>query len=419
MKEVRVQRGRTADKATQDDVLAVAEPVRRVIRARVPDASAAEDVVQETLVRLLEVRERLDRQALVAYGVVVARNLVASDIREAELHARHEHRLVEPPTGPGPEEGLLDAEEAAALRIGLQRLPAEDRDLLLAHEVGAEPTGRLAAAAGTTPGAIGARLARARARLRVDHLLALRRVELPTDRCRPVLDALSLGDGRQQQRLRAGNHLLECPTCAALSEPLVQRSRSLAALLPVPWLAVLGSRGAELVRGHPLQSSFAVAGTAGAVVVAVVLAQDEPPPEQAPPVAAAPVAPAPVPAPAPAPVTLTVAGAALLPAAGPVPSLAPQVGAPVVADRVSVESVPADEGFWVGTVGARVWVQLSSAAESPPDIQPGAVVSFTGTLAATAPDMPGQVGVTPEEGAEELVRQGAHAAVDPGQLTIG
>jgi DNA-directed RNA polymerase specialized sigma24 family protein len=57
-----------ANPAEREDVLHVAGPVRRVVTARVENPELADDVVQETLARLLEARWRLDREALVAYG---------------------------------------------------------------------------------------------------------------------------------------------------------------------------------------------------------------------------------------------------------------------------------------------------------------------------------------------------------------
>jgi serine/threonine-protein kinase RsbT len=61
--------------------------------------------------------------------------------------------------------------------------------------------------------------------LRVEYLLAMDRVEPPTDRCRAVLLALSAGDRRRQRELDAGRHLLECDLCARFSEPLTERRR--------------------------------------------------------------------------------------------------------------------------------------------------------------------------------------------------
>ncbi len=81
----------------------------------------------------------------------------------------------------------------------------------------------LAEGSGSTAGAVAAQLNRTRARLRVEYLLALEQVEPPTDRCRPVLFALSSGDRRRQREVDAARHLLECELCARLSEPLLDR----------------------------------------------------------------------------------------------------------------------------------------------------------------------------------------------------
>ena len=81
----------------------------------------------------------------------------------------------------------------------------------------------MAAERGSTPGAVAARLNRARASLRVEYLLAAEGIEPPTDRCRPVLRALSSGDRRRQRELDVNGHLLECTTCAQLGRPLFER----------------------------------------------------------------------------------------------------------------------------------------------------------------------------------------------------
>ena len=50
--------------------------VRSVVGARISDPPTAEDLVQETLARLVVVERRLDPSALAAYAVVTARNVV-------------------------------------------------------------------------------------------------------------------------------------------------------------------------------------------------------------------------------------------------------------------------------------------------------------------------------------------------------
>lgn len=122
-----------------------------------------------------------------------------------------------------PADDLLRQEDRAFVSAALARLSSADRDLLVAHEVHGADTGTMAAERGSTPGAVAAGLGRARASLRVEYLLAAESTEPPTDRCRPVLRALSSRDRRRQRELDANRHLLECRTCAQLAERLFER----------------------------------------------------------------------------------------------------------------------------------------------------------------------------------------------------
>jgi serine/threonine-protein kinase RsbT len=69
-------------------------------------------------------------------------------------------------------------------------------------------------------------LSRVRAKLRVEYLLIHERLDPPSDRCRPVLRAISAGDRRRQRELEAGLHLLECDCCAQISSSLLDRRTS-------------------------------------------------------------------------------------------------------------------------------------------------------------------------------------------------
>jgi hypothetical protein len=84
---------------------------------------------------------------------------------------------------------------------------------------------------------------------------------------------------------------------------------------------------------------------------------------------------------------------------------------------VLVQSVPADEGFWVGTSETdRVWVQLSGTDESGYVVQQGDRVDFTGQVAAHDPGFATQVGVDAAEGADQLGQQAAHIEVANSEL---
>jgi RNA polymerase sigma factor (sigma-70 family) len=406
------------DVATEADLLAVAAPVRRAVTSRLADRPELdpEDVVQETLTRVWAERWRLERSTLLAYALVVARNLVTSAERGEDVGRRHRHRLAEPPPDGDPAPALVAAEERAAVTRAVAALRAEDRALLLEHEVEGVEARKIAAEQGVRAGAVAARLARARARLRVNHLLELRHTTLPTPRCRGVLEALSLGDRRRQQTVLAAEHLLGCPTCAALAEPLLTRRRSLTALAPVAVLLALPGRLVAWARGNPVPAAASGAGAVAVAVAVVVAVQTGSPP-----------APAPVAAPAPAtttvgstpPATLTVGRTAVLPA-GRIGSMAGDVGRTAEADDVPVQSVPADEGFWVGGgPGARVWVQLDThGRESAVQVRPGQRASFAAVVVRVTADSAARTGLTDPAAAAELRAAGAYLLVEPGRLRL-
>jgi RNA polymerase sigma factor (sigma-70 family) len=218
--------GQPTSELQHDDVVELAPLLRRVIGARVHDGHVVEDLVQETLTRVMAARQRLEARALAPYAVVTARNLTRSLATSEQRSRRHAHRLIDLREPVSPEEEALRREESRAITTALGKLPEQDQEALVAHEVEGVDTTALAASRDSTPGAVAAQLSRARARLRVEYLLELEQDEPPTARCRPVLLALSAGDRRRQRDLDAGGHLLACAWCARLSEPLLDRRRT-------------------------------------------------------------------------------------------------------------------------------------------------------------------------------------------------
>ncbi|MDQ1600186.1 MAG: serine/threonine-protein kinase RsbT, partial [Actinomycetota bacterium] len=195
--------------AHEADVAALIPMLRRIVGARVSDQAAADDLVQETLVRVLAAAERVEPGMLEPYAIVTARNVIATMWAEKDRHRRNQHRVVDLRPAPMPDEDLLAQEEQAAVAAALSRLGQRERETLVAHEVAGQDTKSLAAELGSSPGAVAAQLNRARARLRVEYLLALEQTEPPTDRCRSVLLAISGGDRRRQREVDAARHLLE------------------------------------------------------------------------------------------------------------------------------------------------------------------------------------------------------------------
>lgn len=199
--------------------------VRRIVRARVSDPAVAEDLVQETLVNVLAKANRVAPPMLEPYAIVTARNVVKSMWIERDRQRRNQHRILDLTAAPDPDEQLLKTVDAEAVSEALNRLTERERATLLAHEVAGQATKSLAQDLGLSAGAVAAQLNRTRARLRVEYLLVLHDIEPPTDRCRPVLLALSAADRRRQSEVGAARHLLECDICADLSEPLLERGQ--------------------------------------------------------------------------------------------------------------------------------------------------------------------------------------------------
>ena len=197
--------------------------VRKIVAARIRDPEVVDDLVQETLARVMAARSRVQGATLEPYAAVTARNLVASLARGNDRARAKTHLLLDLDASDSPAQDLLRQEERSLLAQALARLPDEERDLLLAHEVHDQDTRSLADHRDSTPGAIAAQLSRVRAKLRVEYLLTQEHVEPPSDRCRPVLRAVSAGDRRRQRELDAAGHLLECDCCSTITAILLDR----------------------------------------------------------------------------------------------------------------------------------------------------------------------------------------------------
>ncbi|MEP6695886.1 MAG: hypothetical protein ABJA34_03300 [Pseudonocardiales bacterium] len=376
--------------ATDEEILASVEPVRRVTLARVRDSDRADDratdvvdeVVQETLARTLAVRHRLDRRAVTPYALSVARNLLASEHREQAMYDRHAPRLFErEEVGPEGDDLVQGRAEAAALNAALLGLSVQGRRLVCAKEVEGRDLKALAAETGSSPQALAARMARLRARLRVDYLLNLRGITLPTERCHDVLVGLSLGEVRR--RRAASEHLRTCAECAELAGTVESRRRPVAGLLPIGFLVGWWAGLRRWVARHPWQAAgAAAAAVAMSVAVAMALAAHHS-------------------APAPTPVALQ----------------SPR--SDVVTVHARVLAVPADEGFWIGSSDGRVWVQMIGAGESAQQIRPGLTVTFTGRRVAHGPGYAASVGLPSGPDATALDAQPSHLEVPQTQVRVG
>lgn len=379
------------------DPIAALEPlIRRIVSSRVTRTDDADDLVQETLTRLYEAQDRLELHTLASYAAITARNLLVSSERSRQSQQRHTWALYDPRRPIDPEERALRLEEREAMAVALAHLRDEEREMLLQKDVLGMPTTSIARDRSITPGAAATRLARTRARLRVEFLLVFRRIDLPTPRCRPVLYAIAAGDTARQGEARAGSHLEECETCASLVVPLIARKRSLAALAPVAFASQRMRSLRSWARAHPTAATSSVA-ILGAGIAAVVVLSGPSSETTSPPRSERHS-------------VLTIGGTAALPLPRAF-SWESHAGEAAVARAAPVQSVPIDEGFWIGTDDSRVFVIITGQAESRIVVSPGDRVWFTGLVVANARAAVHDLGLRNAEGKGLLATQGHHIEV--------
>ena len=197
--------------------------VRRIVLSRVGGHPAADDLIQETLVRVLAARSRIEPGMLEPYAIVTARNVIATMWRDADRRDRNLHKVVDLRVPEAPEEPLLAEEEQAAIAQALDRLGERERRPVRARGGGAGH--RRPCRTDRVDGGGGGGAAQPNASTDARRVPSrLGAAEPPTERCRPVLLALSSGDRRRQREVDAAGHVLTCDLCARLSEPLTHGS---------------------------------------------------------------------------------------------------------------------------------------------------------------------------------------------------
>jgi DNA-directed RNA polymerase specialized sigma24 family protein len=77
------------------DVAALMPMVRRIVLSRVGAHPAADDLIQETLVRVLAAQARIEPGMLEPYAIVTARNVIATMWRDDDRVKRNLHKVVD------------------------------------------------------------------------------------------------------------------------------------------------------------------------------------------------------------------------------------------------------------------------------------------------------------------------------------
>src|SRR6476646_11173122 len=94
-----------------DDIVSMIPILQRVVGAKVRDRQLVDDLVQETVTRVMAASSRIDHEALIPYAIVTARNLVSAAGKRQNIAQRNAHLLLDTTVDPGPDAPLLPREE--------------------------------------------------------------------------------------------------------------------------------------------------------------------------------------------------------------------------------------------------------------------------------------------------------------------
>lgn len=122
------------------------------------DPDVAEDVAQESFVRLL--RQPLPEEEARPWLFTVATNLVRDRARKRQRHLRLAEAVPAPTPRERPDVSVERADEIHRVRAALEEIPERDRTLLLMREEGFKYD-EIARIVGVAPGSVGTLLARA------------------------------------------------------------------------------------------------------------------------------------------------------------------------------------------------------------------------------------------------------------------
>jgi RNA polymerase sigma factor (sigma-70 family) len=205
------------------------QPLYRYCLAIVGDRQDAEDVLQETMIKVLRALPGEQREiALRPWLYRIAHNESIELLRRRRASVALEGS--EPAARRGPAEEVEARERLRQLISDLGVLPERQRGVLLMREAAGLDFDEIGAALGTSPAVARQTLYEAR--------LGLREMDSGREmRCTAVTEALSDGDGRVRRRRDLRAHLRVCLGCQAFAGEIDGRRAELAAIAPLPAVA--------------------------------------------------------------------------------------------------------------------------------------------------------------------------------------
>lgn len=269
-----VQRIRAGDETAFDALVARHRPAMLAFAKSVlgDHRSAADDVVQEALIRAYRALRRDARQiALRPWLLTLARNCALDEIRrirsyplpEEELERAHAHAET-------PERILSRRAHLRELVGDVATLPDEQRHALVRHAVDGAAHADIAAELGVTPAASRMLVVRARAEL-------VKTEDARNERCDTVRDQLlSAHSAKRRAPAQAHRHLLACAGCRGYRSELRALNGALRLLHPGPMLVLAALGGAKATKvalgGAGAAGGGAKTGLAGAGLAAALSA---------------------------------------------------------------------------------------------------------------------------------------------------
>ena len=137
----------------------------RYLRSRLHDLAAAEDLAQDSCMRVLRYRPQLRGDALRSMLYRIANNLLADHWRRARTRNFELHEPIEadalPSGAPTPDEVLIGEQRRQALKKAILRLPAKCRQVFIMARIQGLPHSQIARECGITIATVDKHLARA------------------------------------------------------------------------------------------------------------------------------------------------------------------------------------------------------------------------------------------------------------------
>lgn len=141
-------------------LVAVERRLKTYLARRTRNAAEADDIAQESLMRLFQRGREADIVNPEFYALSIARNLLTQRPPATEVPIEDEGLQIASPE-PAAEQALLDRERLAAFRVALDRLPPLRRDVFLRRRLHGHTRERIARDLGLAPETVKKHITRA------------------------------------------------------------------------------------------------------------------------------------------------------------------------------------------------------------------------------------------------------------------